>query len=84
MTMPFSFALDHQAELFSQIPIVFLGVNVKPGPDKLRPILTLPVLIEADLNKETLEIARVFNPRATRVVGITDETLTGQGNHPAV
>ena len=73
------FALDHQAELFPQMPIVFLGVNDETARQAAAdPYIT--GIIERISIKETLEIARVFNPRATRVVAIADETLTGQGN----
>ena len=74
------FAMDHQQELFSQIPIIFLGVNdenraIQAGKDPFIAGNTEKISI-----KETLEIAKIFNPQATRVVGIADETLTGQGN----
>lgn len=74
------FALDHQAELFSQIPIVFLGVNDETRARQAAADPYITGIIERISIKETLEIARVFNPRATKVVGIADETLTGQGN----
>lgn len=74
------FAMEHQAELFPQIPIIFLGVNdenraIQAGKDPFIAGNTEKISI-----KETLEIAQVFNPQATRVVGIADQTLTGQGN----
>ena len=74
------FAMDHQQELFPQIPIIFLGVNdenraIQAGKDPFIAGNTEKISI-----KETLEIAKIFNPQATRVVGIADETLTGQGN----
>ena len=75
------FAIDHQSELFPKIPIVFLGVNdeIRARQAAANPFIT--GIIEWISIKETLAIARVFNPEATRVVGIADQTLTGQGNH---
>ena len=75
------FAIDHQSELFPKIPIVFLGVNdeIRARQAAANPFIT--GIIERISIKETLAIARVFNPEATRVVGIADQTLTGQGNH---
>lgn len=74
------FALDHQAELFPQMPIVFLGVNDENRARQAAADPYITGIIERISIKETLEIARVFNPQATKVVGIADETLTGQGN----
>ena len=75
------FAIDHQSELFPKIPIVFLGVNdeIRARQAAANPFIT--GIIERISIKETLAIARVFNPEATKVVGIADQTLTGQGNH---
>jgi diguanylate cyclase (GGDEF)-like protein len=74
------FVIDYQTELFYQIPIVFLGVNdeVRARQAASDPYIT--GIIERISIKETLDVARVFNPHATRVVGIADETLTGKGN----
>lgn len=74
------FAYDYQAELFPQIPIVFLGVNDETRARQAAADPYITGIIERISIKETLAIARVFNPQATRVVGIADETLTGQGN----
>ncbi|WP_373482236.1 EAL domain-containing protein [Acetobacterium sp.] len=74
------FAMDHQDELFPQIPIVFLGVNDEIRATQAAKDPYITGNIEKISIKETLEIAQVFNPKATRVVGIADETLTGMGN----
>ena len=74
------FISDYQAELFPQIPIVFLGVNDETRARQAAVDPYITGIIERISIKETLEIARLFNPQATRVVGIADETLTGQGN----
>lgn len=74
------FVMDYQTELFPQTPIVFLGVNDENRARQAAADPYITGIIERISIKETLEIARVFNPRATKVVGIADETLTGQGN----
>ncbi len=74
------FVMDYQAELFPQTPIVFLGVNDETRAKLAAADPYITGIIERISIKETLDIARVFNPQATRVVGIADETLTGQGN----
>jgi|GEM_PF-409668 len=74
------FAMDYQTELFPQIPIIFLGVNDETRAKQAAADPFITGIVERISIKETLEIARVFNPQATRVVGIADETLTGQGN----
>ncbi len=74
------FAMDYQEELFSEIPIVFLGINdfdranlaVKEGNFS-------GIIEKAPLDKN-IELALTFNPKARKVIGIVDNTLTGLGD----
>ncbi|MEN1761303.1 ABC transporter substrate binding protein [Anoxynatronum sibiricum] len=74
------FALDHQEELFSGIPIVFLGINdlQRAAQAANNPMIT--GVVEVFSLVETIEMAHQFHPEATRVVAIVDNTLTGQGD----
>ena len=74
------FALDHQEELFAGIPIVFLGINdlQRAALAASDPMIT--GVVEAFSLVETIEIAHQFQPEATRVMAIVDNTLTGQGD----
>ncbi|WP_180272780.1 ABC transporter substrate binding protein [Konateibacter massiliensis] len=74
------FAMDYQEELFSGIPIVFFGANdqERAAEAAKNPYMT-GSLEEASL-VENIELAEKLNPKTTKVVGIVDNTLTGQGD----
>jgi diguanylate cyclase (GGDEF)-like protein len=74
------FMMDYHDELFPEIPVVFFGINdFERGKNAAaRPYFT--GMLEIFSMAETIDIARKFNPQATKVVGIVDSTLTGQGD----
>ncbi|HKM04348.1 MAG TPA: EAL domain-containing protein [Lachnospiraceae bacterium] len=74
------FAMDYQEELFSTIPIIFFGINdlERAKIADVNPYLVGSV--EQTSLVETIEIAHRFNPHAKKVVAITDNTLTGEGD----
>ncbi len=74
------FAMDHQDVLFQGLPIVFFGINDKERARKADALPNMAGSIEETSLKENIEIARRFNPDATKVIGIVDGTLTGQGD----
>lgn len=74
------FALDYKENLFSETPLVFLGINdinraVVAGEDDY-----ITGIIEEASLKDTIEIALKFQPEAKRIVAIVDNTLTGIGD----
>lgn len=74
------FALDYQEELFSGVPLIFLGINdVARGINAGKDDNITGVLEEASLT-DTIEIALKFQPGAKRIVAIVDDTLTGIGD----
>jgi diguanylate cyclase (GGDEF)-like protein len=74
------FALDYQEDLFHGIPIVFFGINDKERAQEANARSNMAGSIEETSLIENIEIARRFNPDATKVIGIVDGTLTGQGD----
>lgn len=74
------FAMDYQEQLFSNIPIVFLGVNDYNRAKIADDNNFITGIIEEMSLKENIEIALKFNKKATKIVAIVDETLTGQGD----
>lgn len=74
------FALDYGEELFPNTDIIFLGIN-----DFLRANLAVArgnftgVVEKAPL-AENIELGLTFNPEASKVIGIVDNTLTGIGD----
>jgi PAS domain S-box-containing protein len=75
-----SFALDHQQELFPDLPIVFMGVNNvnRALEQNANPYIT--GVVEAVSMKETLEMMTRLHPRAKRVFALVDATPSGQGD----
>ncbi len=75
----FQFAMEHQQELFSETPIIFEGVNhvemaVQASAD---PYVT--GVIESLSYGDTIGLANQMYPKATQVVAILDDTVTGEG-----
>jgi len=74
------FGLDYQKELFDGIPIVFFGIN---DMDRAKLASDNPYMagsVEKTSLSENIELALSLQPKAKRVVGIVDNTLTGQGD----
>lgn len=74
------FAMKYQAELFENTPMVFFCVNDEELASEAveNPLIT-GFTEQFDVEK-TIEIAEVFQPNATRVVALVDDTLTGVGD----
>ncbi len=74
------FAMDYQEELFKKIPVVFFGINDKERAKKANANPYMAGSIEETSLIENIELAYRFNPKAEKVIGIVDGTLTGQGD----
>lgn len=74
------FAMDYQEELFAGVPVIFFGINDKERAKRADANPYMAGSIEETSLIENIAIACRFNPKATRVVGIVDGTLTGQGD----
>lgn len=74
------FVMDYQQELFSDIPIVFFGVNdldrVKAAEQKTG----ITGIVEELCLKDNIALGLKLNKQAKRVVAIVDGTLTGIGD----
>ncbi len=72
------FALEHRDELFPDTPLVFEGVNDESlALEAAKDPLITGVLEKLSIEKN-IDFARSLYPDATRVVGIFDNSLTGQ------
>ena len=75
----FNFLRDHRSDLFKDTPVVFCGVNdFEDGMLADLPRFT-GVLESFDILK-TLNLALDMQPRAQRIVAISDQTVTGKAN----
>ena len=73
------FALAQRDTTFKDIPLVFLGINTESRARQAAQDPTVTGLAETLPIADTIESAAAIQPQATRVVAITDGTLTGQG-----
>lgn len=74
------FAMDHQKQLFDGVPIVFLGVNNFDRAYVASENSYITGIIEETSLRDNIAIARSINPKATKVVAIVDNTMTGLGD----
>ncbi len=75
-----TFALDHQAELFENIPIVFCGVNNVDKALAQNENSHVTGVIETVSMVETIELMIGLNPDVTNIIAIVDGTPSGQGD----
>ena len=72
------FALKYQEELFAGIPLIFEGVNDEElAMEAAKSPLVTGVLEKLSVQKN-IELAMSIYPNATKVVGILDNSITGE------
>ncbi len=74
------FAVNHQEDLFNNIPIVFLGVNNVDLAKEASKDEYITGVVEAISIKETVETALSVNKKAKSLYIIADSTRTSEGN----
>jgi diguanylate cyclase (GGDEF)-like protein/PAS domain S-box-containing protein len=74
------FATSYQEELFSELPIVFFGINDRERAEKAAIAPYMTGMVEETSLVENIKLAKSFNPDATKVMAIVDGTITGQGD----
>lgn len=73
------FAIEHQKEFFSEIPIIFLGINDINRAHEAAENKYITGVVERTPIKENIEIALRFNSEVERVIGLVESTITGIG-----
>lgn len=74
------FAMDNREVFFTNIPVVFLGINSFDRATKAGSSGYFTGVVEAAPYLETIALAMKFQPQAERVIAIVDNTLTGKGD----
>lgn len=74
------FVLEYRSELFDGVPVVFEGVNNEEFAATAAEDPRITGVVETFPLEDTLETAIKIQPDATRVVGISDDTLSGAGS----
>ena len=71
------FAMEYREELFPEIPIVFEGVNDEEYAVKAAENPLVTGIIEKLSVEKNIDMALKVNPKATKVVAILDDSVTG-------
>lgn len=74
------FVMDYQQELFSGIPITFLGVNDMSRVKDAAERSNITGIVEELSIKDNISLGLKLNKKAKKVVAIVDNTLTGVGD----
>lgn len=74
------FAMDYRTDFFLNIPVFFLGINSMERATKAGDSGYFTGVVEAAPYAELIMLALRFQPKAKRVIGIVDNTLTGKGD----
>lgn len=77
----FDFVLEYGETLFSDIPVVYLGINNIEKAIKASELGHITGVVEAISLQETIEIALTMNKDADEVLAIVDGTASGQGDY---
>ena len=72
------FALEYQEELFAGIPLVFEGVNSWELAVSAVENPYITGILEVCSVDKNIELGLAINPKATKVVAILDDTITGE------
>ena len=75
-----TFVMEYRDKLFSGIPIIFEGINDENFAYKAAEDPLITGIVETFPLEETIAMALKINPKATRIVGITDDTVSGRGS----
>lgn len=72
------FAIEHKEDIFEGIPLIFESVNdVELAKEAVKDPQIVGILEKLSV-EDNIELALSLYPNATRVVGILDDTLTGE------
>lgn len=78
------FAMDYQEELFSELPIIFIGINDRERAEKAASNPYMTGIIEEAALLDNIKLAKHLNEKATNVVAIVDNSITGQGDQKQI
>jgi PAS domain S-box-containing protein len=74
------FVVEHQAELFPETPIVFLGVNNVAFALEQNETPYITGVIERVSTRDTIDLMLSLPPHPTKIYAIVDDTPSGQGD----
>lgn len=76
----FEFALEHQNDLFKDLPIIFFGVNNVPKALEQNDNPMVTGVVEAVSMKDTIALMLRLHPKVKTIVALVDDTPSGQGD----
>lgn len=75
-----NFAIEHKDTLFEGLPIIFFGVNNTDNAETYAALDNVTGVIEDVSWEETIDLAITLNSSATEVIGLVDNTPSGQSD----
>lgn len=75
-----NFVMEYRDQLFKDVPVVFEGVNTEARAYEVSQDSKCTGVVEAFPIEETIKIARELKPGVTKVVGVTDDSVSGKGS----
>lgn len=72
------FAMEYQEELFEGIPLIFEGVNSAELAASAVENPYITGILEASSVDKNIELGLAINPKATKVVAVLDDSITGE------
>jgi len=73
------FVMDNQADMFSGIPVVFLGINDRARAEVAHKEYGYTGIVEATSIEDTIRLMTELDNKIKRLVLVVDGTTTGQG-----
>lgn len=71
------YVMKHRESSFAGIPVIFNNINSRERAEETAQDPLITGIYENSFGDETVELAKKLYPEATRVVGISDHSLTG-------
>ncbi|MDD3336834.1 MAG: ATP-binding protein [Eubacteriales bacterium] len=75
-----TFVMEYRNELFNGVPVIFEGINNESLAYEAAKDPQITGVVESFPLEETIRIACNVNPKASRVVGISDASVSGLGS----
>ena len=74
------FVIEYRDDLFAGIPIIFDGINDEEFAYEAAKDPLMTGIVETFPLDDTIELATKLNPDASKVVAVTDDTVSGKGS----
>lgn len=75
-----NFVLEYRSEFFEGVPVVFEGINTEKRAYQVAEGPLITGVVEIFPMEKTIQMALSVNTKAKKIVGISDDTISGRGS----